>query len=86
MDAISFSDIAIVCCGTLGPELQYLKEAGFLDAEHIFYATPDSSKTRWIWKGSFCSVFKRLKTRRRRSLLFMGGSSVKWMRISPPPG
>jgi hypothetical protein len=40
MDNISFSDIAIVSCGTLSLELNYLKEEGFLDTNHVFFTTP----------------------------------------------
>jgi hypothetical protein len=40
MDHISFSDIAIVSCGTLSLELNYLKKEGFLDTAHIFFTTP----------------------------------------------
>ena len=36
----SFSDIAIVSCGTLTLELNHLKETGFLDARQILYTTP----------------------------------------------
>ena len=40
MDQTSFSDIAIVSCGTLTLELNHLKETGFLDARQIVYTTP----------------------------------------------
>lgn len=40
MENLSFSDIVIVSCGTLSPELNHLKESGFLDARQIFYTTP----------------------------------------------
>jgi len=40
MSQASFSDIAIVSCGTLSLELNYLKKSGFLDARAIFYTTP----------------------------------------------
>jgi len=40
MDSISFSDIAIVSCGTLSLELNYLRETGFLNARQILYTTP----------------------------------------------
>lgn len=40
MDQTSFSDIAIVSCGTLTLELNHLKETGFLDARQILYTTP----------------------------------------------
>jgi hypothetical protein len=40
MNKLSFSNIAIVSCGTLSLELNYLKKAGFLDTDHLFYSTP----------------------------------------------
>ena len=40
MNNISFADIAVVSCGTLSLELNYLKQEGFLDTQHIFYTTP----------------------------------------------
>jgi hypothetical protein len=36
----SLSDIAIVSCGTLSPELNYLKQIGFLATAHLFFTTP----------------------------------------------
>jgi len=40
MNSPSFSNIAIVSCGTLSLELNYLKKTGFLDTDHLFYTTP----------------------------------------------
>jgi hypothetical protein len=40
MDEVSFSDIAIVSCGTMSLELNYLKEEGFLNTPHLLYTTP----------------------------------------------
>jgi len=37
---LSFSDIAIVSCGTLSLELNELKEKGFLDTDHLYFTTP----------------------------------------------
>lgn len=37
---LSFRDCAIVSCGTLAPELNYLKKQRFLDARKIIYTTP----------------------------------------------
>jgi len=39
-NAVSFRDYAIVSCGTLNLELNYLKESGFLDAKKILYTKP----------------------------------------------
>jgi hypothetical protein len=40
MDSMSFADIAIVACGTLSLELNYLKNEGLLDAPILWYTTP----------------------------------------------
>jgi hypothetical protein len=40
MNNVSFTDIAIVSCGTLSLELNYLKKEGFLDTEYLYYTTP----------------------------------------------
>jgi hypothetical protein len=40
MQPVSFKEIAIVSCGTLSLELNYLKQAGFLDTPRIFFTTP----------------------------------------------
>jgi hypothetical protein len=36
----SFSDTAIVACGTLRPEIEHLAEEKFLDTDHIYFTTP----------------------------------------------
>jgi len=36
MEGVSFKDYAIVACGTLIPELNYLKKTGWLDAKLLF--------------------------------------------------
>jgi hypothetical protein len=36
----SFKDHVVVSCGTLAPELNYLRKQGFLDAKRILYTTP----------------------------------------------
>jgi hypothetical protein len=40
MNKISFSDIAVVSCGTLSLELNFLKQEGFLDTPHLIFTTP----------------------------------------------
>jgi hypothetical protein len=56
----SFRDYAIVACGTLIPELNYLKEDGFLDARKILFTKPgrhesppelESALVRQIWNA-----------------------------------
>jgi hypothetical protein len=36
----SFKDCVIISCGTLSPEINYLKKEGFLDTKKIFFTTP----------------------------------------------
>ena len=36
----SFSDTAIVACGTMRSEIEFLTKQGFLDTGHIYYTTP----------------------------------------------
>jgi hypothetical protein len=40
MEKQYFKNYAIVSCGTLAPELNYLKKSGFLDTYRIFYTKP----------------------------------------------
>jgi hypothetical protein len=40
MEELSFSNTAIVACGTMSPEINHLVKEGFLDTTHIFYTTP----------------------------------------------
>lgn len=40
MKDVSFSDIAVVSCGTMSLELSALKKEGFLDTPHILFTTP----------------------------------------------
>lgn len=40
MTDVSFSNTAIVACGTMSPELNHLKKEGFLDTDHLYYTTP----------------------------------------------
>lgn len=40
MESLSFSNTAVVACGTMSLELNFLREQGFLDTDHIFYTTP----------------------------------------------
>ena len=37
---LSFRDYAIVACGTMNMELNYLRDSGFLDAKKILYTKP----------------------------------------------
>ena len=38
--AVSFRDYAVVACGTMSPELNYLRATGFLDVRKVLYTKP----------------------------------------------
>jgi len=40
VEELSFSETAIVACGTMSPEINYLVKQGFLDTRHVFFTTP----------------------------------------------
>ena len=40
MSSISFSNIAVVACGTVSLELKHLQQTGFLDTNHLYFTTP----------------------------------------------
>jgi len=40
VDGGSFNDYVIVACGTLSPELNFLKKSGFLNAKRVLYTKP----------------------------------------------
>ncbi len=44
MNNVSFADIAVVSCGTLSLELNYLKKEGFLETPIYFLQHRDSMK------------------------------------------
>jgi len=44
----SFKGYSIVSCGVMRPELEYLRNSGFLDADRILYTAPGLHE--WPWK------------------------------------
>jgi hypothetical protein len=49
----SFSDTAIIACGTMSLELNALKQEGFLDTQHLLYTTPgfQCKVITYLWIG-----------------------------------
>lgn len=73
MEDISFSDIAIVSCGTLSLELNYLKESGFLDTDHIFYTTPGLHQDIPELERQLLSRIRKAEEKRDKVLVVYGG-------------
>ena len=73
MDIISFSDIAIVSCGTLSLELNYLKKTGFLDAPQIFFTTPGLHEDIHALECQLVERIEKAKAKAGKVIVVYGG-------------
>jgi hypothetical protein len=73
MGTISFEDIAVVSCGTMSIELNYLKETGFLNTEHIHYTTPGLHQDIPELERQLVSRIQKAKKMSGKVLVVYGG-------------
>ena len=73
MEYISFSNIAIVSCGTLSMELNHLKNEGFLDAGDLFFATPGLHEDIRELERQLIESITRAKEKVDKVLVVYGG-------------
>ena len=73
MEKISFSDIAVVSCGTLNPELSHLKQEGFLDVHSIFYTKPGLHQNCHELENQLVSRIKMAKEKVDKVIVVYGG-------------
>ena len=73
METISFSDIAIVSCGTLSMELDHLKKEGFLDTNDLFFTTPGLHEDIRELERQLIQKIKRAKEKVDKVLVVYGG-------------
>ncbi len=73
MDGISFSDIAIVSCGTLSLELNHLKKEGFLDTDHLFFTTPGLHEDIRELERQLIEKINKAKEKADKILVVYGG-------------
>ncbi len=73
MGEVSFSDIAIVSCGTLSLELGYLKDIGFLNARHIFYTTPGLHENPRELEKQLVQRVEKAKEKAQKVIVVYGG-------------
>jgi hypothetical protein len=73
MDAISFSDIAVVSCGTLSLELNHLKKEGFLDTYHLFFTTPGLHENIRELERQLIARITKAKEKTNKVLVVYGG-------------
>jgi len=70
---LSFKDYAIVACGTLGPELNYLRKEGFLDAKQIIYTTPGRHEVLKELESQLIEKINTAKEHSKRIIVVYGG-------------
>lgn len=73
MKEVSFSDIAIVSCGTLSLELNHLRKEGFLDTEHLFFTTPGLHEDIRELERQLIDRIKKAKQKADKVLVVYGG-------------
>jgi hypothetical protein len=70
---MSFKDYAIVSCGTLAPELNYLRNEGFLDAKQIVYTTPGRHEVLKELESQLIQKIKTAKQHSKKIIIVYGG-------------
>jgi len=73
MDSISFSDIAVVSCGTLSLEVNYLKNEGFLDSSYLFFTTPGLHEDPRELERQLIERISKAKEKADKVLVIYGG-------------
>jgi len=73
MNEISFADIAIVSCGTLSMELHYLREAGFLNTNHLMFTTPGLHEDPRDLERQLVQGINQVKKKADKVLVVYGG-------------
>jgi len=70
---MSFKDYVVVACGTLAPELNYLRKEGFLDAEQIVYTTPGRHEVPKELESQLIQKINAAKQRCQKIVIVYGG-------------
>jgi len=70
---LSFKDYAVVSCGTLAPELNYLRKQGFLDAKKIVYTTPGRHEVLRELESQLIQKINTAKRHSKRIIIVYGG-------------
>jgi hypothetical protein len=72
-EKLSFWDFVIVSCGTLAPELNYLRKQGFLDAKRILYTTPGRHEVIKELESQLTEKINLAKQYSKRIIIVYGG-------------
>lgn len=71
---VSFKDYAIVACGTMSPELNYLAETGFLDAAKVLYTAPGLHQKPLELEKQLLKQLSEAKKYARKIIIVYGGT------------
>ncbi len=69
----SFKDCVVIACGTLSPELNYLKNEGFLDAKKILYTTPGLHEIPRELESQLIDKIKKARELSNKIIVVYGG-------------
>jgi len=69
----SFEDYVVVSCGTLVPELNYLRKQGFLDARKIVYTTPGRHEVLKELESQLIEKINLAKQHSKKIIIVYGG-------------
>ena len=72
-EQLSFKDYVIVACGTLAPELNYLRKQGFLDARKILYTTPGRHEVLRELESLLIEKINLAKQHSKKIIIVYGG-------------
>ena len=72
-ERLSFKDYAIVACGTLGPEFNFLRKEGFLDANKIVYTTPGRHEVLKELESQLIQKINLVKSLSKKIIIVYGG-------------
>jgi len=73
MKDISFSDMAIVSCGTMQMELDALKKEGFLDTNHLFFTPPGLHQDVVKLEERLIATIDKAKKKADKIIVIYGG-------------
>ena len=72
-EQLSFRDYVVVSCGTLAPELNYLRKQDFLDARKIIYTTPGHNEVIKQLERKLIEKINLAKQHSKKIIIVYGG-------------
>ncbi len=80
MEQLSFKDTAIVACGTMSLEINYLVKAGFIDTNSLFYTTPGLHQDIPELESQLIKFINKAKEKAKNVIVVYGG---KYCYVNP---